>query len=104
MKKLASSIVKILDWLACIIPSVLLLEDCDIENTPINPITYGMSVMGGLIVCACGAVGALVLVAGLVCVVLTYPITSCSVAVAVGMFVGIGFLRKKIGRKLDDCR
>ena len=100
MKAFLKSIVKTLDWLSCIIPSMLLLEDCDIENTPINPIKYGMSILGGLIFCACGAFGALLIVGAFVCAVASYPIASCSIALVVGLFIGIGYLRKKIGGKL----
>ena len=95
MKKLASLIVKTLDWLACIIPRMF----C--ENAPIEPIAYGMSVMGGLIVCVfIYAFGALLMVTTLVCIVVHYPISSCSVVIVIGMFIGIGYLRKKIGGKL----
>ena len=97
MKALLKSIVKILDWLSCIIPSMLLLEDCDIENTPINPIKYGMSVFGGLVVCACVAFGAFLIVGMLVCAVAIYPMASCSIALVVGIFIGIGYLRKRLG-------
>ena len=99
MKAILKSIVKILDWLSCIIPSMLLLEDCDIENTPINPIKYGMSVLGGLIFCACAAFGVFLIVGGLICAVVSYPIASCSIALVLGLFIGIGYLRKKIGEK-----
>ena len=99
MKKLASSIVKTLDWLSCIIPSMFLLEDCDIENTPTNPIKYGMSVLGGLICCACVAFGVFLIVGGLICAVVSYPIASCSISIVLGLFIGIGYLRKKIERK-----
>ena len=94
MKKLASSVVKTLDWLACIIPSMFF------ETAPIEPIAYGMSVMGGLIVCACSAFGVLLMITVIVCVVLHYPISSCSIAFVLGLFIGIGYLRKKIGGKL----
>ena len=100
MKAFLKSIVNILDWVSCIIPSMLLLEDCDIENIPTNPIKYGMSVLGGLVVCACGAFGAFLVVGMLVCAVASYPIAACSIALVIGLFIGIGYLRKKIGRKL----
>ena len=99
MKALLKSIVKILDWLSCIIPNMLLADDVE---PPINPIEYGMFVLGGLIVCACGAFGLFFIVVLLICIVAHFPITSCSIAPVLGLFIGIGYLRKKIGGKLDD--
>lgn len=99
MKALFKSIVKILDWLSCIIPNMLLVGDAE---PPTNPIEYGMSVLGGLIVCACLAFGMFIIVGLLVCAVASFPITSCSIAIVLGLFIGIGYLRKKIGGRLND--
>ena len=97
MKALFKSIVKILDWLSCIIPNMLLVDDAE---PPTNPIEYGMFVLGGLIVCACGAFGMFLIVGSLVFAVASSPITSCSIAIVLGIFIGLGYLRKKIGGKL----
>ena len=97
MKVLFKSIVKILDWLSCIIPNMLVL---DYVEPPTNPIEYGLFVLGGLIVCSCGAFGAFIIVGSFVCAVASYPITSCSIAIVLGLFIGLGYLRKKIGGKL----
>jgi len=93
MKTFLESIVKILDWLSCIIPNMLLVNDAE---PPTNPIEYGMSVLGGLIVCACGAFGMFLIVGSLVFAVASFPIASCSIAIVLGLFIGIGYLRKKI--------
>lgn len=98
MKTFLRSIVRLLDWVSCIIPNMLMLEDC--TEPPDNPIEYGMYVLGGLIVCACGAFGMFLIVGSLVFAVASYPMTSCSIALALGLFIGIGYLRKKIGEKL----
>ena len=97
MKTFLKSIVKVLDWLSCIIPTMFMADDVE---PSINPIKYGMSVLGGLIFCACAAFGAFLIVGSLICVVASYPITSCSIALVIGLFIGIGYLRKKIGGKL----
>jgi len=103
MKIFLESIVKVLDWLSCIIPNMLLVDDTE---PPTNPIEYGMSVLGGLIVCACGAFGIFLivwsLVFALVFAIASFPIASCSIALVLGLFIGIGYLRKKIGGKLND--
>lgn len=67
---------------------------------PTNLIEYGMSVLGGLMICACGAFAALVIVGMFIYIVASYPITSCSIAFVLGLFIGIGYLRKMIGEKL----
>lgn len=97
MKVFIKSIVGLLDWLSCIIPNMLIV---DYVEPPTNPIKYGMSVLGGLVVCACGGFGAFLIVGMLVCAVASYPITSCSIALVLGLFIGLGYLRKKIGGKL----
>lgn len=97
MKTLLKLIVKILDWLSCIIPTIFMV---DVVEPPTNPVEYGMSVLGGLIVCVFGAFIAFFVVSTLVCVFAFYPITSCSIALVLGLFIGIGYLRKKIGGKL----
>lgn len=102
MKTFLKSIVKTLDWLSCIIPSMLLLEDWDIENTPINPIKYGMSIFGGLIICACAAFGVFLVVGALICIIVSYPIASCSIALVLGLFIGIGYLRKRLKESWND--
>lgn len=99
MKTFLESIVKILDWLSCIIPNMLLVDDAE---PPTNPIEYGLFVLGGLIVCACGAFGVFLIVGSFVFAVASFPITSCSIALVLGLFIGIGYLRKKIGGKLND--
>ena len=98
MKALFKSIVILLDWLSCIIPNMLLVDDAE---PPTNPIEYGMSVLGGLIVCAFGALGVFIIVGSFVCAVASYPIASCSIALVLGLFIGLGYLRKKIGGKLE---
>ena len=97
MKAFLKSIVKILDWLSCIIPIMFMVDDVE---PPINPIKYGMSVLGGLIVCACAAFGGFLVVGMLICAVASFPIASCSIAFVLGLFIGIGYLRKKIGGEL----
>lgn len=97
MKTCLRSIVKILDWLSCIIPNMLLVDN---DEPATNPIEYGMYVLGGLIVCACGAFGVFIIVGLFVYVIASCPITSCSIALVLGLFIGIGYLRKKIGGKL----
>jgi len=99
MKAVLKSIVKILDWLSRVIPNMLLIDYVD---PPFNPIEYGMFVLGGLIVCACGAFGMIFFVGMLICAVASFPITSCSIVLVLGIFIGIGYLRKKIGGKLND--
>lgn len=99
MKKLVRSIGNIFDSLACIIPAIFLMENCDASE---HPIAYGILVLGGLLVCACGVFGMLLLVSAIVCFVATYPITSCSIALVFASFVGIGFLRKKIEEEAND--
>ena len=93
MKAFIKSIVILLDWLSCIIPNMLIV---DYVEPPTNPIKYGMSVLGGLVICACGGFGAFIIVGMLVCA----AITSCSLALVLGLFIGLGYLRKKIGGKL----
>lgn len=97
MKAFIKSIVRLLDWLSCLIPNMFIV---DYVEPPINPIAYGMSVLGGLIFCLCAAVGVFIIVGSFVCAVASYPITSCSIALALGLFIGLGYLRKKIGGKL----
>ena len=109
MKKLSRSIGKILDWLACIVPNMIKIFDpyddyWDMDCVPTNPIIYGISVLGGLIVCACAAVGLLFICGTIVCIIMYHPIASCSIVVVLGIFVGIGFLRKTIGRKSNDSK
>lgn len=99
MKVFLKSIVKILDWLSCVIPHIFMVDYVEVEP-PINPIEYGMSVFGGLIFCACVAFGAFLIVGILICAVVSYPITSCSITLVLGLFISIGYLRKKIGEKL----
>jgi hypothetical protein len=97
MKAFIESIVRLLDWVSCIIPNMLMVDDAE---PPTNPIKYGMSVFGGLLVCASGGFGAFIIVGSFVCAVASYPITSCSIALVLGLFIGLGYLRKKIGGKL----
>ena len=97
MKAFIKSIVRLLDWMSCLIP-IMFMED-DVEP-PTNPIKYGMSVFGGLIFCLCAAFGMFIIVGMFVCAVASYPITSCSIALVFGLFIGLGYLRKKIGGKL----
>lgn len=97
MKTFLRSIVRLLDCVSCIIPSIFMIYDVE---PPINPIAYGMSILGGLLVCACGAFAALIIIVMLICAVACYPITSCSIALVSGLFIGIGYLRKMIGEKL----
>lgn len=97
MKTFLRSIVRLLDWVSCIIPSIFLI---DYDESSINPIEYGMYVLGGLIVCACGAFVAFLVVVMLIYAVASYPMTSCSIALVLGLSIGIGYLRKKIGEKL----
>lgn len=97
MKAFIKSIVRLLDWMSCIIQTMLMVDDVE---PPTNPIEYGISVFGGLIVCLCGAFGAFIIVGSFVCAVASYPVTSCSIALVLGLFIGIGYLRKKIGGKL----
>ncbi len=94
MKAFLKSIVKILDWLSCIIPTMFMADDVE---PSINPIKYGMSVLGGLVFCASATFGVFLIVGMLVCAVASYPIASCSIALVLGLFIGIGYLRKKIG-------
>ena len=93
MKAFLKSIVKILDWLSCIIP--IFMAEFDAEP-PINPITYGMSILGGLIFCTCAVFGGFLIVGMFIYVVASYPIASCSIAFVIGLFIGIGYLRKKL--------
>ena len=97
MKAFLKSIVKILDWLSCIIPIMFMAYDVE---PPINPIEYGMSVLGGLIFCACAAFVGFLVVGMFIYVVASHPIASCSIALVLGLFIGIGYLRKKIGGNL----
>lgn len=98
MKAFLRTIVRLLDWVSCIIPNMFMV---DVVESPINPIEYGMSVLGGLIICACAAFGAFLVVVMLICIVASCPITSCSITLVLGLFIGIGYLRKKIGGKLE---
>jgi len=97
MKAFFKSIVKILDWLSCIIPNITM---ADYIEPSTNPIAYGMSVLGGLIFCSCAAFGMFMIIGAFVCAVASYPIASCSIALVIGLCIGLGYLRKKIGRKL----
>ena len=97
MKAFFKSIVRLLDWISCIIPNMLMVDDVE---SPTNPIVYGMSVLGGLIFCSCAAFGVFIIVGLFVCAVASYPVTSCSIALVLGLFIGLGYLRKKIGGKL----
>ena len=96
MKTFLRIVVRLLDWVSCIIPNMFLVDDAEPST---NPIEYGMFVLGGLIVCACGAFGTFLVVAMLICAVASFPMTSCSIALVLGLFIGIGYLRKKIGDK-----
>ena len=97
MKAFIKSIVRLLDWMSCIIQNMLMIDDVE---PPTNPIKYGISVFGGLIVCLCGAFGAFIIVGSFICAVASYPVTSCSIALVLGLFIGLGYLRKKFGGKL----
>ena len=99
MKTFIKSIVRLLDWMACVIPNILLVDDAE---PPTNPIKYGLSVLGGLLVCACGAFGAFLIVGMFVCIVASCPIASCSIALVISLFIGLGYLRKKIRESWDD--
>lgn len=95
MKVFLKSIVKIFDWLSCVIPHIFMVDYIEVDP-PINPIEYGIFVFGGLIVCACGMFGMFFCVGILTYVVVSYPITSCLISLVLGLFIGIGYLRKKI--------
>lgn len=97
MKALIKSIVRLLDWMSCIIPNMFIVDDVE---PPTNPIAYGMSIFGGLIFCSCAAFGVFIIVGSFVYAVASYPITSCSIALVLGLFIGLGYFRKKIGGKL----
>ena len=97
MKELIKTIVRLLDWMSCVIPTMF--GENDVEP-PTNPIGYGLSVLSGLVVCACCAFAMFIIVGMFICVVASYPITSCSIALVLGLFIGIGYWRKKIGGKL----
>ena len=97
MKAFIKSIVKILDWLSRIVPIMFMADD---GEPPINSIEYGMSILGGLIFCAYALFGVFLVVGMLIYAVASYPIASCSIAIVLGLFIGIGYLRKKIGEKL----
>ena len=67
MKAFIKSIVKILDWLSCIVPFVsMLVDDVGDVEPPTNPIAYGMSVFGGLVFCSCAAFGVFIIVGSFV--------------------------------------
>ena len=97
MKELIKATVIMLDWLSCVIQNVFLVHDVE---PPTNPIEYGLSVLSGLVVCACCAFAMFIIVGMFICVVASYPITSGSIALVLGLFIGIGYWRKKIGGKL----
>lgn len=99
MKTFLESIVRLLDWMSCIIPNMSMEDDVE---PPTNPIKYGMSVFGGLMFGSCAAFGMFMIVASFVCLVASYPITSCSLAIVLGLCIGLGYLRKKIRGKLND--
>ena len=72
----------------------------DHVKPPTDPITYGMSILCGLIICACTVFGAFLIVGMLIYAVTSYPIASCSIVIVLGLFISIGYLRKKIDGKL----
>ena len=92
MKALIRALVRLLDWMSCVIQNIFFANDVE---PPTNPIEYGLSVLTGLVVCACGA---FLIVGSLIYAVASHPITSCSIALVLGLFIGIGYLRKKIGK------
>jgi hypothetical protein len=96
MKAFIKSTVRLLDWMSCIIQNMLMVDDVE---PPTNPIKYGISVFGGLIVCLCAAFGMFMIFGAFVCAVASYPIASCSIVLVIGLFIGLGYLRKKIGGK-----
>lgn len=97
MKTCLRSIVRLIDWLSCIIPNMLMEDHV---KPPTDPIIYRMSILCGLIICACTMFGAFLIVEMLIYVVTSYPIASCSIVIVLGLFISIGYLRKKIEGKL----
>lgn len=95
IKGIGKFIVKAIDAISYICPT-LMLSDWRPEKA--SPYEYGMSVLLGLVVCACMLVGALLVLVAVCSIFIQYPIPSVSVVLVLAAFVGLGYARKKIGR------
>ena len=90
--------VKVLDFLSGIVPAMMMVNDWYPEM--IHPIEYGISVLFGLISCLVAAFGVLLVTYAISFMFIEYTAISIAVSIVFGMFIGIGFLRKKIDGKL----
>lgn len=98
--KRLKTIVKFLDMMSCIWP-MLTLSDWNPKNE--NPIKYGMSALAGFLT--------LPLLLGIgfftflpvICIAIAHPIVASSIVILIGVFVGIGFLRHRVGDDSDDA-
>ena len=97
MKKVVKLIVKFFDLMSSIYP-LMMMDDWDPPNE--KPIAYGMSVMAGILTSAVFVVCTLVLIAFMIGIIASYPISSISIIGFFGFFVALGFSRRKIEEKL----
>ena len=96
-KKVADGMFFVLDFLA-MLPHIVLLSDISWNPDKSNPVSYGLSVLIGLIMFCVASVTCLVCIAVVIGIIVQHPVVVGSTCVILGLFVLIGFLRKRFGR------
>jgi len=101
LRRAARFIVRCMDATASIPHNVMLAEDWDPKEA--SALAYGMSLMTGCLILACGAFGAFLVLCIFIGLVVMYPIHSMSIGLSTSLFILIGHLRHRLlGRKTDE--
>ena len=96
-RKAAMFIVRCMDAIASIPHNAMCVEDWDPKEA--SAFAYGMSLIGGCLILACGALGAFFILCAFIGLVVMYPIQSMSIGLSIGLFTLIGYLRHRFGGK-----
>ena len=97
MRKIAKIVICFMDFAASIAPNLMLADDWDCADAP--PLLYAFFLMFGLVLLATMAVCLL----GATCIIaftmFTNPLTTAVVVAVTAVLLGIGCLRRRLGRR-----
>jgi len=96
LKKVADRMFFVLDLLS-MIPHIVLLSDDLWNPDELHPVSYGLSVLIGLAMFCVALVTCLVFIVAVIGVIVQHTVAVGSICLIVGLFVLIGFLRKRFG-------
>lgn len=96
-EKVADRMFFVLDLLA-MIPLVVFLSDDLWNPDELNPVLYGLSVLIGLAIFCMALVTCLGFIVAVIGVIVQHTVVVGSICLIVGLFVLIGFLRKRFER------